>query len=173
MPTGDPRDCITYTYSASTTNNTGTWNVYPNDVWIGDPPASPWDWPSTTPYIQQQPYTYPNITVPWMPNIPEEKKEDIGEIIRKALEADKQNRKSKEGLMKVFEVLVIDKRECKVLDQKVIVAQDRETAMLELDLAPEVRAKVKKNEIEFIFTERGSFTKVERKVKISDLKDEE
>lgn len=170
MPT-NPGDCITY--SSNTTS--GNWNI--TDVWVGDPMQVPWDWPSTIPYVQPQPYIQPYVQ-PWpplpsMPYIPQEKKEDIGEIIRKALEADKQNRKSKEGLMKVFEVLVIDKRECKVLDQKVIVAQDRETAMLDLDLAPDIREKIKRSEVEFIFAEKGSFTKVERKVRISELKEED
>jgi hypothetical protein len=161
MPNEDPRNSVTYdlrncvTYACSNSSNTGNWtiadwNVYPGGVYIGDPMPMP----STTPWIQPviQPY-YP----PWPP-LPYVLTED---------------RKPKERLMKVFEVLVIDKRECKVLDQKTIVAQDRETAMLDLDLAPEVRAKVKKQEVEFIFTERGSFTKVERKIKIADLKDEE
>jgi hypothetical protein len=81
--------------------------------------------------------------------------------------------KPKEGLMKIFDVLVVDKKECKVLtEQKNIVAKDRETAMLDLDLTPEIREKVKSGLVEFIFNEKGQFTKIERKVKIEELKEE-
>jgi hypothetical protein len=181
MPNGDPRDCITYSYSTSS-NSAGNWNVYPGDVYIGDPIPGQWDWPSTTPYVQPQPYVYPNPTIqlppyPWTvelnPIESEKQRAEIATQIEKILSEHLKTPKLKEGLMKVFEVLVIDKRECKVLDQKVIVAQDRETAMLDLDLAPETREKIKRSEVEFIFAEKGSFTKVERKVRISELKEED
>ena len=77
----------------------------------------------------------------------------------------------KENIMKVFGILVVDKRECKILLEKNVVAKDRETAMLDLDLDKDIRDKIKKNEIDFIFSERGSFEKVERHAKVVEIKE--
>jgi hypothetical protein len=70
-----------------------------------------------------------------------------------------------EERMFVYEITVIDKKECKILTSQTVVAKDRQSAMLELDLTPEIKSANKKGEIEFIFTEKGAFNKVEKKEK--------
>jgi len=85
--------------------------------------------------------------------------------------ADALTKKQKEKIMGVFEVIVVDKKECEILHKQHVVAKDKETAMLELDLTPEIRKKVKKNLIEFIFTDLGSFTRVEKKIVVREVED--
>ena len=70
-----------------------------------------------------------------------------------------------EEKMFIYEVIVVDKKECKVLTNQTAVAKDKQSAMLELDLTPEMKALNKKGEIEFIFIEKGSFNKIEKKTK--------
>jgi hypothetical protein len=68
-----------------------------------------------------------------------------------------------EDKMFIYEVTVVDKKECKILTNQTVVAKDRQSAMLELDLTPEIKLKNKKGEIEFIFIEKGAFNKIEKK----------
>jgi len=72
---------------------------------------------------------------------------------------DKQNQENKEEIksMNVYEIIIVDKRECEIILTKKIIAKDTETAMLDLDLDSEVKKKVKKDEIQFIFVKKGSF----------------
>jgi hypothetical protein len=73
-----------------------------------------------------------------------------------------------ENLMKVFEITVVDKKECEILSQHKVIAKDSETAMLDLDLTPEVKKKVKKGQVEFIFNELGSFERIKDKKTYED-----
>src|SRR5208337_452331 len=70
-----------------------------------------------------------------------------------------------EDKMFIYEITVVDKKECKILTNQTVVAKDRQSAMLELDLTPEIKLKNKKGEIEFIFIEKGAFNKIEKKEK--------
>jgi hypothetical protein len=169
---GMPKDVNITTISSTYTSNTSNVGV-DYQVWIGDPPPY---WPDTVtvpsvmPDYQQ--WTQPSIT-PWYPTNPKEEaaREELMKKVQEMIEGQKE--KKKEGLMKVYEVLVIDKKECKVLLSQTVIAKDKETAMLELDLTLDIKSRVKQNLVEFIFTEKGSFTKVERKVKIEELKEDE
>jgi hypothetical protein len=83
-------------------------------------------------------------------------------------------KQKEENIMKIFEIYVIDKKECEVIIKKDVIAADKEKAMLELDLTPEMKKKVRKNEIEFIFSEKGQFAKIEPRLKLKkELIDEE
>lgn len=68
-----------------------------------------------------------------------------------------------EDRMFVYEITVVDKKECKILTNQTVVAKDRQSAILELDLTLEIKQKNKKGEIEFIFIEKGAFNKIEKK----------
>jgi hypothetical protein len=70
-----------------------------------------------------------------------------------------------EERMFIYEVIAVDKKECKILTSQTVIAKDRQSAMLELDLTPEMKVKNKKGEIEFIFIEKGAFNKIEKKEK--------
>ena len=70
-----------------------------------------------------------------------------------------------EDRMFIYEITVVDKKECKILTNQTVVAKDRQSAMLELDLTPEIKLKNKKGEIEFIFIEKGAFNKIEKETK--------
>ncbi len=70
-----------------------------------------------------------------------------------------------EDRMFIYEITVVDKKECKILTNQTVVAKDRQSAMLELDLTPEMKLKNKKCEVEFIFIEKGTFNKIEKKEK--------
>jgi len=155
-------------YSDSSTGN-GTWQL---ESWIGDPTP---DWNDYTipGCIEITPYISPYIP-PYQPWYPE--KEDRTDELKKFIEESLSKREEKtkeEDLMNVFEITVIDRRECEILHEQKIIAKDKETAMLELDLTPEIKKKVRKNLVEFIFNEIGSFTKAQRKIKVKDLVDEE
>lgn len=93
------------------------------------------------------------------------KEKDIEELKNFITETTKKTKKQEENVMKVYEVIVVDKKECEILNVQKIVAKNTETAMLDLELAPDVKKKVKKNQIEFIFNELGEFKKTERKIK--------
>lgn len=71
--------------------------------------------------------------------------------------------------MRVYEVIVVDTKECEILKQQNVIAKDTETAMLEVDLTPEIRKQVKKGEIKFIFNELGNFEKVDRQIRVKEL----
>jgi hypothetical protein len=156
-------------------------NTYNDGIYIGDPP------PNMLPYIGDPipdwrdwstPYTPGHVEIaPYYPYYPEkDNKEDFKKILEEMLsekeKADKEKAKE-ENLMKVFEVTVVDKRECEILHEQKVIAKDTETAMIELNLTPEIKKKARKNLIEFIFNEIGSFTKAERKVRVKDLVDDE
>jgi 5'-3' exonuclease len=85
------------------------------------------------------------------------------EEIKKLLNNKESEKMENKNVMKIYEVIVVDKKECEIIKQQKIVAKDTETAMLDLTLENEVKIKVKKNEIKFIFNELGSFEKVEEK----------
>jgi len=156
----------TVTNSNSTITSGITWIPW-QQPYTGDPLPN-WDYGTAPyyPYIEIQPWPYPKS------KSDEEIKKILEEFLKQKEEAKKLKSKE-ENLMKVFEILVIDKKECKVLHQQIVIAKDKETAMLDLDLTLEIRGKVKKNLIEFIFNEKGQFAKVERKLEIKELKEEE
>ena len=171
-------DAFTTTSNTFSTDNT-SWQL---TTWIGDPD------PSMQPYIgdplpdwrdYSTPYTPGSIEIqPWQPYYPpaEDHTEKFKKIIEEVLSKEKKKEKTKAkeaNLMKVFEVTVIDRRECEILHEQKVIAKDTETAMIELDLTPEIKKKARKNLIEFIFNEIGSFTKAERKIKVKDLDDDE
>ncbi len=81
--------------------------------------------------------------------------------------------KLKENEMQVYEVTVVDKKECEILLEQKVIARDETTAMLDLELTPEMRKKVKKGEVEFIFKTIGSFHKISRKLRVKDIEEEE
>lgn len=152
---------------ASSTNDNITWTTTTTGCWppiqlpIGDPiPQYPsyWEWP-----LPQQPRKY---------DYDPEVKKELERAIKEAFEKTQIKPPKEENVMVVYEVIVVDKKECKVLHTQTVIAKDKQSAMLELDLTPDVKTKNKKNEIEFIFTEKGTFTKVERKVKIEEIKEE-
>lgn len=105
---------------------------------------------------------------------PPEKKNNWEEI-RKILEENEIAQKKKEDkLMRVYEVIVVDAKECEVLKHETaVIAKDTETAMLDMDLTPEVRKKVKKGDVKFIFNELGNFEKVERQIRVKELVEED
>jgi len=165
----------------STTDNTVTITSGSSGTWVGDP--LPWQ----QPYIGDPMPNWPDYTTPWTPGRidiapyvapyipPDNTQKELVEKMKELLEKHLETKKSKEDVMKIFEVYVIDKKECEVLLKKDVIAADKEKAMLELDLTPEIRKKVKKNEIEFIFSEKGQFTKIEPRLKLKKelLEDEE
>ena len=99
-----------------------------------------------------------------------EKSIDWSEIL-KILNKD-QEEKKEDNIMRVYEVIVVDAKECEILKQQNVIAKDTETAMLEVDLTPEIRKQVKKGEIKFIFNELGNFEKVERQIRVKELVEE-
>jgi len=147
--------------------------VYPNykEHYWGDPDYTPCQ--PQIGKIEISPY-------PWISTYPYSSGSDFDEdkfkkLIKDAFdkeETKEENKTKEENLMKVFEVTVVDKKECEIIHEQKVVSKDKETAMLELDLTPEIKKKVKKDLIEFIFNEIGSFTKVERKIKVKDLEEE-
>lgn len=80
--------------------------------------------------------------------------------------------KKEDNTMRVYEVIVVDAKECEILKQQNVIAKDTETAMLEVDLTLEIRKQVKKGEVKFIFNELGSFEKVERQIRVKELVEE-
>lgn len=163
---GDPSAaCGTDTDSCSSWGTNANWiyePYYPQSPYIGDPlPPNDVTAPWTPPYT----ITYPYVETP-----KRDVKEELEELLKKHLKKEKRKEKN---LMKVFEVTVIDRRECEILHEQKVIAKDTETAMIELDLTPEIKKKSRKNLVEFIFNEIGSFTKAERKVRVKDLEDED
>lgn len=152
----------------SWTTDSTSWKL---STWIGDP--IPYD--TTIPYPSTGIDTGCNKIYPYYPYQPikEDETDKSKEFIKDALSKRNEQKIEEENLMKVFEVTVIDRRECEILHEQKVIAKDKETAMLELNLTPEIKKKVKKDLIEFIFNEIGSFTKAERKIKVKDLVEEE
>jgi len=128
--------------------STGTYYPYFDHIWIGDPLPEKWE-----PLPGCVPWDGPLVNENKLPNNVEE----ILEQLKIHMEGNKMT-------MNIYEVLVIDRKECTVLTkQDNIIAKDEKSAMLELDLSKEIKAKVKKDEIVFIFTKKGSFEKLEDK----------
>lgn len=122
-------------------------------------------WTRDYTHIQQNPY--------WGGPYNDSPKENSWDIIKTLLEENQRvKNKEEDKLMKVYEVIVVDAKECEVIKQQNVIAKDTETAMLEIDLAPETRKKVKKGEVKFIFNELGSFEKVERQVRVKEIVEE-
>lgn len=147
------------------TNATCTTTDNTNITWIGDPLP---DWNDYT-----IPYQVPGHvqTYPYYPPPQKDDTEELKRFIENAL--SEKEVKKEENLMYVYEVTVVDKKECEILHEQKVIAKDTETAMLELDLTPEIKKKVRKNLVEFIFNEIGSFKKVDRKVRLKDLEEDE
>ena len=70
--------------------------------------------------------------------------------------------------MQVYDVIVIDTKECEVLHRQEVIAEDEKTAMLELNVTDEIKKLQKKGRIKFIFNQLGGFNRYSRKVKIAD-----
>ena len=60
-------------------------------------------------------------------------------------------------LMYLYNITVIDKVCNTILYSKNVIAKDEKSAMLDLDLTKDIKAKVKKDEIAFIFDNKGSY----------------
>jgi hypothetical protein len=138
-----------------------------NTTWISDPhyPQAPYIGDPLPPSNN----TYPTLSYPYYYQVPD--KQDGGKLreeIERLLDVYKQENKKEKNVMKIYEVIVVDAKECEILKKQDVIAKDTESAMLELDLTLEIRKKVKKDEVKFIFTEKGSFTKVEKKLKIKE-----
>lgn len=118
-------------------------------TWVGDP----------LPYYDPGKWTYPPI-IPITTNCPAEKDSSAFRKIIEALNNEKEQRRSS-NMMNVYEVIVIDKKSCEMIKEQKVIAKDTETAMLELDLSPDIRKKVKNGEVEFIFKKLGEFEKIE------------
>lgn len=137
---------VTYTVSAGTINCTDIY--YPsttdNTWFIGD--------------IHYDPYPF------WRSGYMAPSKEDM---------LVKTQKRKEDNLMRIYEVIVVDAKECEIIKEQNVVAKDTETAMLEVELTPEMRKKVKKGEIKFIFNELGSFEKVERQIRVKELAEDD
>ena len=70
--------------------------------------------------------------------------------------------------MKVYDVLAVDTKECVVLLRQEVIAEDEKSAMLELEVTPELKDLKKKGRVEFIFRELGGFNRYKRRVRIAD-----
>ena len=129
--------------------STGTYYPHVVDhIWIGDPLPEKWE-------------PLPGCVLWDGPLVNENK---LPNNIEEILEQLKTHMEGNKMIMNIYEVLVIDRKECTVLTkQDNIIAKDEKSAMLELDLSKEIKAKVKKDEIVFIFTKKGSFEKLEDK----------
>lgn len=140
--------------SGSTTEwsiTTSSSTDYYYNIWYDD--NSKWDW-------------YGNSTAVRRPE-----PANWDEIL-KIIQKDNRHEKEEENLMRVYEVIVIDAKECEILKQQNVIAKDTETAMLEMDLTPEVRKQVKKGDVKFIFNELGSFEKVEKQIRVKEIVEE-
>jgi len=65
------------------------------------------------------------------------------------------------SIMKVFKVIVVDKKSCEILHEQKVIAKNKEFAMLKLNLTKEQMNKVEDDSIEFIFAILGEFEKIE------------
>lgn len=68
-----------------------------------------------------------------------------------------------ENIMYIFDVTIVDKKECELIKNMKVIAETKEAAILEVELTQEQKKKIKKGEIEIIFNEIGTFKKIERK----------
>lgn len=74
--------------------------------------------------------------------------------------------------MQVYDVIVVDTKECEVLHRQQVIAEDEKAAMLELDITEEIKKKQRKGQAKFIFNQLGGFNRYTRKVRIKE-EDEE
>ena len=70
--------------------------------------------------------------------------------------------------MTIYDVIVVDTKECEVLHRQEVVAEDEKTAMLELDVTDEIKKLQKKGRVKFILNELGGFNRYTRKVRIKE-----
>ncbi|KKM22111.1 hypothetical protein LCGC14_1628670 [marine sediment metagenome] len=70
--------------------------------------------------------------------------------------------------MQVYDVIVVDTKECEVLHRQEVIAEDEKIAMLELDVTPEIKKLQKKGRVKFIFNQIGGFNRYTRKVQIKE-----
>lgn len=145
---------ISYSYNTIGTNEDTLMSVTPKNNyeirwidWIspntgGD---SPWRRSDRSQHAEE----YPNIKkgMSW-----EDIKRILNELTKEEIEME-----DKKDIMKVYEVVVIDKRSCEILGEQKVTARDTETAAFQLDLTGDVKKRVKNDEIKFIFKELGSF----------------
>lgn len=152
MKTPDAKE-VSYSYDTISTGGDTLMSVAPKydyEIhWID------WTSPNTG---GDTPWKRPNRE-PW-PNEPRDKNVVDWEEIKRILdeptkeEIEMENRKD---IMKVYEVVVVDKRSCEILGEQKVTARDTETAAFQLDLTGDVKKRVKNDEIKFIFKELGSF----------------
>ena len=74
--------------------------------------------------------------------------------------------------MQVYDVIVVDTKECEVLHRQQVIAEDEKSAMLELDITEDIKKKQRKGQAKFIFNQLGGFNRYTRKVRIKE-EDEE
>ncbi len=70
--------------------------------------------------------------------------------------------------MQVYDVIVVDTKECEVLHRQKVIAEDEKTAMLELNVTEEIKKLQKKGRVKFIFNQLGGFNRYTRKVRIKE-----
>lgn len=70
--------------------------------------------------------------------------------------------------MKVYDVVVVDTKECEILLRETVIAEDEKAAMLELPVTDDIKQKQRKEQIRFIFNEVGGFNRYTRKVRIKE-----
>ena len=70
--------------------------------------------------------------------------------------------------MYVYDVFVIDTKECEVLHRQEIIAEDEKAAMLGLDVDDKIRKLHKKGQVKFILNQLGGFNRYTRKVRIKE-----
>jgi hypothetical protein len=150
------------TGSSSTGGNTGIWRD--PSIYIGDP-IPRWDQPYG-PTIQ--PVVQPIIHQPWNVSYPIVKEDINFEKLNEMIEKHLNKNTIKEDIMKVFEVVVVDKKECEIILEKKVIAENTEKAMIDLELTSEIKQKVKKGEIEFIFKDLGQFERIKPKERKDD-----
>ena len=73
--------------------------------------------------------------------------------------------------MQVYEVIVVDTKECEILHRQEVIAEDEKTAMLELDVTEEIKRLQKKGRVKFIFNRLGGFDRYCPKVRIKEEDD--
>jgi len=70
--------------------------------------------------------------------------------------------------MQVYDVVVVDTKECEVLLRQQVIAEDEKAAMLELDITDDIKKKQRKGQAKFIFNQIGGFNRYTRKVRIKE-----
>jgi hypothetical protein len=143
----------TNNYTITTTTSGGSnWDYYYWPYYVGDPITVP----STT---------FPN-TVGTGQVWPNKKQyydwEEMLKVIPQRIEKETKMESTKD-LLSVYEITIVDKRECSIVGVQKVVAVNENVATAMLMLTDEQKAKLAKNEIEFIIIELGSFTPIKDK----------